>query len=182
MSLQARAQADYAAAFRALMPGGRVWPNDPDSVQSAVIFGLCGSFASLDVGALDLLVDSFPATSVDLLPEWESSLGLPDPCVGDGATTAQRQAQVVARLIAGGGQSAAYFTAFAAALGFTIEIVTYAPARAHIATAGSPACGPIWAFAWGVDVTANTSGLAESVLLCELNTIKPAEATVFLLD
>ncbi|WP_197520275.1 putative phage tail protein, partial [Paraburkholderia tropica] len=44
-----------------------------------------------------LLIDSFPPTAYELLPEWESTLGLPDPCAGEAPTIPQRQAQVLAR-------------------------------------------------------------------------------------
>jgi uncharacterized protein YmfQ (DUF2313 family) len=173
-------QSDYGAALSALRPRGRVWPTDPDSVQVQTLTACAGSFERLDAGAQNLLVDAFPATTVDLLPEWQSSLGLPDPCVGPGATLQQSQAQVVARLTGIGGVSRADYIAYAAALGFTISIVTYTPFRCGFGTCGSPLGGPDWAFAWGVDVTASTQGFADSVLLCEFQALKPAETTVFL--
>jgi uncharacterized protein YmfQ (DUF2313 family) len=175
------ALADYAAVLRRLLPRGRVWSEDPGSVQGAVITGLAGGFERSDAAAVALLVDVFPATTDALLPEWEASLGLPDPCAGPEATAPQRRAQVVARLVAGGGLSASRYITFAAELGFTIEIETYAPFRVGVNRVTQRLFSRAWAHAWGVRVLANTSGLSSAVLLCELEAIRPAETTVFLL-
>lgn len=170
----------YAAALRKLLPRGAIWRDDPDSNQGRVMTALAGSFERSDAAAVDLLADIFPATTTNLLPEWEASLGLPDACVGPGASLEQRRAQVVARLIAGGGLSIARYVLFAAELGFEIEVETYAPFRVGD-TVGMPIGGDAWSFAWGVRVISNTSGLSSDVLLCELQAIKPAETVVFIL-
>lgn len=172
--------ADYASALRALMPRGRVWSDDPESIQGKVLTSLAGAMERSDAAAADLLADVFPATTTDLLTEWESSLGLPDPCVGEGATLEQRRAQVVARLVAGGGLSAARYIAFAAELGFTITIQTFAPFRVGVNHCGDALYSGLDAFAWGVTIVSNTSGLPDEVLRCELEAIRPGETVVFL--
>jgi uncharacterized protein YmfQ (DUF2313 family) len=101
--------ADYAAALSALLPSGRVWPKDSGSTLSALVGGLAQTPARLHVRSLDLLRESFPPTVAEMLPEWESALGLPDPCVGALPTVQQRRAQVVARFSGRGGQSVPYF-------------------------------------------------------------------------
>lgn len=189
----------YAAAERALMPVGRVWPNDPGTVQSAVLAALANEFETSDAAARALLVDSFPATAVDLLPEWEESLGLPDPCAGPNPTLQQRQAQVLARFTGGGGQSAQRFIDYAEALGFQIEITTYAPFRAGRSRAGQPVGGSDWSHAWRVTVIARNGGadfaafragqaragdalssaaFSDAVLQCEFTAIAPAHTTI----
>src|SRR5579883_2631705 len=110
--------ADFLAALQALMPRGRVWPQDPDATETAVLSGLAKAYERQTARANALLVDAFPATTFELLPEWEETLGLPDPCIGDSPTIEQRVGQVVARFAQAGGQSVAFFTAYAEALGF----------------------------------------------------------------
>ena len=173
---------DYAGAARALMPRGRVWSQDPNSVQGQALGALGQSMARTDAAAIALLGDAFPAQPVNLLPDWESSLGLPDPCAGLNPTVVQRQNQVQARFVGGGGQSRARFVQFAATLGFTITITTYAPFRVGLDTIGEPIASVAWAFAWGITVLTNTGGLDRAVLACELNAIKPAETTLFFLN
>ena len=100
--------ADYLRAFQALMPRGRVWPRDQDAIQTQVLSGLTQIYSRQTGRSNYLLADSFPGTTYELLPEWESTLGLPDPCAGESPTVQQRRAQVVARLASGGGQSGLY--------------------------------------------------------------------------
>lgn len=129
---------------------------------------------------MGILAGAVPGSPLSgFLPEWEATLGLPDPCLGSSPTFAQRFAQVGARFIAIGGSSRADFISFAAALGFTITITTYS--ATHPGPTGHGFSGTQWNFVIGVTVTANTSGLSSSVLLCELNAIKPAETTIILL-
>lgn len=173
---------DYARAMDALLPTGRVWPDDPDTVQRRVIAALALTFARLDGDAGGLLAVSRPGAVTPLLPEWEATLGLPDPCLPDGGSFDQRAAQVRARFASAGGQSRQRYIDFAAALGFTIEIETYAPFRVGRSAAGAALGDDSWYFAWGVRVIASAGTLPASVLLCELERIKPAETSVFLLS
>ncbi|EFH09379.1 YmfQ family protein [Pseudoroseomonas cervicalis] len=148
----ARSAADYRAALLALLPRGVIWRRDAGSDQGRVASGLATGVARLHARALAVLADAFPATALELLPDWEETLGLPDQCsTGDGAgSLQQRRAQVVARLTAQGGQSVPYFIGVAAALGYQITIEEFAPARAGSLRAGQPLCGEAWANAWRV--------------------------------
>ena len=169
---------DYAGAISALRPRGRVWPTDPASLQQQVLAVLAPTAERLDAAAQGLLVDAFPATTANLLTEWEESLGLAQ--ANAGLSSAQRQASIVAHLIAVGGQSKSDFIAFAAGLGATITIETYAPFRSGIGTSGQPMQGPAWAFAWSFTVKSNTGSLSTPELLTALQAIAPAETIVFL--
>ncbi|HEY0276590.1 MAG TPA: putative phage tail protein, partial [Paenirhodobacter sp.] len=139
--------------------------------------------------SVNLLTDAFPVAPVELLPEWELTLGLPDPCAGEDPTIALRQQSVAARFVASGGQSVPYLTGVAAALGYAVTITEYAPARAGKLRAGQPCNGVAWAFAWSISAPAIDvfyfragSGRAgdplaswgSSVLQCELQRIAPA--------
>ncbi|MDN8077372.1 DUF2313 domain-containing protein [Burkholderia vietnamiensis] len=137
----------------------------------------------------NLLVDAFPATAVQLLPEWESALGLPDPCAGESPTLAGRQQQVVARFTNSGGQSIPYFIAFAKTLGYSVTATEFTPFRVGQQAMGSPVANQDWAFVWRINAPAETityfsagqSAVGEplaiwgsNVLECELSAIKPA--------
>ncbi|MGZ3272369.1 MAG: YmfQ family protein [Caulobacteraceae bacterium] len=188
--------ADYQRAFQAHLPRGRVWPADPDSVQARAIGGLTAHLADIDARAIALLADGFPATTNYLLPEWEASLGLPDPCAGPAPTVQQRQGQVLARFTDSGGQSIAHLEAFALKLGFQITITNYAPFRAGRSRAGDPATGQAWAHAFAVHAPAQSptpfragrSAAGEplniwgnAVLECELRAHQPAHTVVIFL-
>ena len=180
---------DFARALLALLPRGRVWPKEPDAIQAATALGLSGVYAWQTSRANNLLIDAFPATTSELLPEWELTLGLPDPCTGANPSMQQRRAQVVARLTSSGGQSAQFFIDFAAALGYTISVTNYAPFRAGQSRCGQQLGNQDWFFTWSVDAPENTvthfaagqsaagdplSTWGNDVLECELETLKPA--------
>lgn len=71
---------DYRQALQALIPTGRAWPRDPDTVQYAVLRSLAASYQRSDSDALSILSGAFPKTATVMLPEWEEALGLPDDC------------------------------------------------------------------------------------------------------
>ena len=173
-----RTATDYAAALVALMPRGRAWvAGEPGFDQAAVIGALASAWAAVDASAQALLDNSLPGANTSLLPEWEETLGLPNAIAG--LTTAQRSAQVLSRFVGTGGQSQPYFIAFAAALGFTITITTYAPFRAGVAVADCIVYDDDWCFSWGVHVLANASGLPTATLIAQLQAMAPAETAVF---
>jgi uncharacterized protein YmfQ (DUF2313 family) len=185
---------DYKAALRALLPRGRAWPRDPDSVQAAVINGLAPSFVRLDARAQGLLADAFPATTLELLPEWEASLGLPDQCEGPNQGLEQRRTQVVSRLVNTGGQSVGYYLGVIARLGYVgVTIDEFAPFRADRNTADSPLYDSSWWMVWRInipdfrvfyfqaDISAADEALltiANDVILCVIPPLAPAHTTV----
>jgi uncharacterized protein YmfQ (DUF2313 family) len=182
-------QPDFLAALQACMPRGRVWPKDTDAVMTQVLSGLATSFAQQTARANYLLVDAFPSTTEELLPEWEATLGLPDPCAGPQPTIAARQAQVLARFVGTGGQSPAYFIGYAANLGYTVTITQFTPFRMGQQRMGCQLGSHDWAHAWAINAPLFTqipfrmgqSAMGDAletwgnaVLQCELNEIKPA--------
>jgi uncharacterized protein YmfQ (DUF2313 family) len=169
---------DYQAAFQALMPRGRVWPNDPGSVQSMVALGLSTTFARSNAAAAGLIVDAFPATAVNLLPEWEETLGLPDPCAGPSPTLQVRQAHVVAKFISTGGQSVSYFIALAASLGYPITITEFTGDQAHHWQVNAPTVSEFYFRAGGASAGEPLIIGGNAVLECVFNELKPAHTTV----
>lgn len=145
----------FLQALQSLMPRGAAWPRSPDSVQAQAFSFLVQSDVRLNARANNLLAESNPATTSQLLPEWESSLGLPDPLLGQLPTLQARRNAVIARLTNPGGQSAAYFIAQAAALGYTVTITNYAPFRMGQSSMGQPLGLQDWCFTWAMNTPNN---------------------------
>src|SRR5579862_588449 len=118
MREQAHTATDYFWQFQRLLPRGRVWHRGWGTVEAAHILTLMPTWARLDGRALGVITDAFPCTTNDLLPEWEATLGLPDPCTGPLDTIQERVDAVCAKFRARGGQSKDYFIAIAESLGF----------------------------------------------------------------
>lgn len=184
--------ADFLTAFQGLMPPGAVWPRDSDAVQTQVLSAFTPTYTRSAARAVNLLSDAFPVAPVELLPEWELTLGLPDPCAGVSPTLQQRQQQVNARFIASGGQSVDYFVSIAAALGYTITITQFSPSRFGQPFGGTFG-GTAWAFAWQVNAPTFTvepflfgrdsfgepfAQWGNTVLQCELLRLAPAHTTL----
>ena len=144
--------AAFARLLTNLLPSGDAWPEEPAAVQQQALLALAAAFATLNDRANALVTDAFPRTAVELLPEWERSLGLPDECSPLEPTVVMRQQAVVAKLIARGGQSAAYMRAIAAAAGTSVGIEQFAPFRADANRADDPANDPFAAFLWRVSL------------------------------
>jgi uncharacterized protein YmfQ (DUF2313 family) len=180
---------DFLAGFQALLPTGPVWPREPDATLTQTLLALSTPYTGNAASAGNLLNDAFPATTESLIPEWEESLGLPDPCTPDNPSTAQRRAAILAKFIGSGGQSAQYFINVAKALGFTITITEFSPFRLGYSTLGSPLMGPGWEDVWRInapDITVSYFRLGISKLgdpfwtigntelECRLRSIAPA--------
>jgi uncharacterized protein YmfQ (DUF2313 family) len=173
------AASDYLAAIHALMPRGPSWPTDPGTTQDDVLSALVESFEASNVAAANLLTDAFPGSTVNLLPEWEATLGLPDPCAGEAPTLQERQSQVLARFANSGGQSKAFFIALAATLGFPVTIAQYTGADAYLWQVNALASNPVY-FRAGVSTPGAPLQLVANsdVLECVFNALKPAHTTV----
>jgi uncharacterized protein YmfQ (DUF2313 family) len=142
--------ADYLWQFQRLLPRGRIWHRGWGTLQAQDLLTLMPTWVRLHARAENLLVDAFPCTTVELMPEWEETLGLPDPCTGELPTLQQRQQAICAKFAARGGQSVQYFIDLAESLGYTVTIKQFAPFRAGINRAGDPAYSAEWGFAWAI--------------------------------
>lgn len=145
---------EYREALAALLPRGRVWPRDPDAVLQELLSGFAPVYHRTHAAAVDLLVEAFPPTAVQMLPEWEATLGLPSAYGTPPTTTEGRQQAVVAALTDTGGQSPAYFQQLAARLGFSITIDQF---RAYNVNASviTPITDDAWAHTWRVNAPAS---------------------------
>jgi len=148
----ARALTDALEEARGLVPVGEAWPRDPRSTWGKLLGGISTWRGRLEVRAEDLVRESDPRTTVELLPEWEAEVGLPDACLPAPASIAERRALVASRLVGEGGGSRAFFIALAAAVGYsvTIEEGASSPARCGVARCGDSLGGELLDFVWTV--------------------------------
>lgn len=117
----------YARQLAQLLPRGGLWNFEPGSVLGKLLLGIADELARIDARSEDLVEEWDPRTAVELLPDWERALGLPDGCVGLASVVSERQLGVTAKLSARGGQTAAYYVALAAGMGFVAAVDEPAP-------------------------------------------------------
>ena len=185
--------ADIAQAMMRLLPRGRIWRRDPGSMLSAWFLALAPTYVRNMESAAQVLSDANPATTVNLLVEWEKSLGLPDACTGANPSTERRQAAVRAKWGGRGSLTVAYFTALAANLGYTVTIEEFTPFTVDMPV-DLPLLDGDWAFIWHVDAPAivtfyfsvDESSVDDPLedydsgeLVCRFKADAPAETIVF---
>lgn len=186
------AVAAYESMIRDLLPRGRAWAQDRYSVLSRLLRVAAVSYAAIDSRATALIEESDPRAASELLAEWESVAGLPDSCTQAGTTAEERRHALVMRLTGIGGQSRAYFTGLATALGYTVSIAEYRPFVAGVSRCsretlnGGHAVRHTWrATIWGARLTPFQAGVSRcgekllsiavaADLECILRRLKPA--------
>lgn len=148
---------DYTRGLVSLLPVGLAWPRDVTSTQHATVRAIGKAFARSDSDALSVLSGSFPSTALMMLPEWESTLGLPDDCaIGEIGSFGERLRAVVSRLISTGGLNRSYYIAVAAALGYEITILQFRPAMCSMSLCGEAINGEEWPFTWKIVAPGST--------------------------
>lgn len=185
---------DYLAQLQALLPQGPAWPRDAEAELTRLLAAWADELARVDGRAADLVEEADPRTTAELLADWERVAGLPDACVealGLGQTTAQRRAALVAKLTTIGGQSAAYYIALAASLGYAITVTEFDLHDVED-NVEHPLTGTPWQFAWQVNAAEDTIGVlavtdtvedplawwGNELLECVINRLKPAHTHV----
>lgn len=99
----------YREQLQALLPSGAAWPRDAGAVLTATLDALAQELARVDTRAGNLRDEADPRTTIELLPDYERTHGLPDACVTAAQTTDQRRNALVSKLSSLGGQSPAYY-------------------------------------------------------------------------
>lgn len=152
---------DYLWQFLRLLPRGRIWHRGWGTVQAEDVLTLLPQTVRLNQRAIDVLRETFPCTTLELLPEWEATLGLPNLCIGPLDTIQQRQQAVCLKFIARGGQSADYYIRLAASIGYTITITTFiaSPFVVDHSRVDEPLDDEQWAYVWQVNVAAGADTL-----------------------
>ena len=182
--------ADYLEQLKTLLPPGQAFPREAGTTLHTLLDGMAAELARVDGRGEALPIEANPASTNELLSDWERVAGLPDKCSGVLEETLQgRKNALLAKLTSTGGQSASYFIEIAAALGYTVTIETFRPFRVGRSRAGDPLTNGAWAFTWLVrapEVSVTSFRVGQSAvgerlrtwgndtLECKINQLKPA--------
>jgi uncharacterized protein YmfQ (DUF2313 family) len=167
-------QAAYEEQILTLLPRGRVWEGP---LFRKLIQGLAGVMYRVSTAGEQMLLESDPATTDQLLPEFEKMVGLPYPGFALSGTDDERRIDVVAKLIAQGGQSKSYFLSIVVAAGHpgsTIEDGIRPLCAGD--PVGTPLYGVPWVFVWTVTIAGTPN--PDSKLEYLLTRYKPAHTIV----
>jgi uncharacterized protein YmfQ (DUF2313 family) len=99
-----------------------------------------------------VLREADPRRAVEMLPDWEAEVGLPDECSGLAVSLSARQAQVVQKLAARGSSERSYFIQLAETLGYPGATITEFP-RFSCRSPCSAGIGSVaWQFTWRLNL------------------------------
>lgn len=182
--------ADYLEQLKTLLPPGQAFPREAGTTLHSLLDGMSIELTRVDGRGEALPVEANPASTNELLTDWERVAGLPDKCSGVLEETLQgRKNALIAKLSSTGGQSPSYFIELASVLGYTVTIEEFRPFRAGISHAGDALTNGPWAFTWRIHAPetsiisfrAGGSGAGERLrtwgndtLECKINQLKPA--------
>lgn len=189
--MQSHSAKDYAHLLRSLMPRGLAWYNPADSVGDNDIQGEAEELARIEARAIYLVLEEFfPQTTFELLEEFETEYGLPDPCTTLGATYEERIEDLLRKIRTIGGQSIPYLVEVVGSLGIDIEIEEFQPFRAGMNRVGDRLYSMDWRFVFlvtGPDTRAYSFRSGQScagdrlrwwrgneTIECIINRLKPA--------
>jgi uncharacterized protein YmfQ (DUF2313 family) len=139
------------------LPRGLAWPiRALESRIRKLLYGMAGEYARVDTQVQKLLVESDPRTTTELLSDFEREYGLPGDCGGLGATVQLRRNALVAKITDPGGYHPDDYIARAAAIGFSITLTEFTPARCGVSRCGDPMLGAAWWYALGINAPLET--------------------------
>jgi uncharacterized protein YmfQ (DUF2313 family) len=187
--------ADYRRQIDTLLPEGAAWRSSGDGagVRDHLLDAAAVEYARIHNRLLDLIEESDPRTTGEMLTDWEQAAGLPDDCTGLADTLQERRNQLVAKITQRGGQSRQFFIDVAAALGFTVTITEFSPFQVGSSSVGDPLAGEDWWFAWQINAPEETvrefrtgqstageplRDWGNDLLECVISRLKPAHTDV----
>ena len=184
---------NYKSTLLNLLPVGLAWPREKGTNLDNFITAVAEEPNRVDLRVEDMLKESYPLTSSELLPDWERITGLPGECQEAPETLQFRREAVDQKLASTGGQSKQFYIDLAAKIGFEVTITEYQPFKVGRNTMGQPLNGDDWAYAWQVNAPEETirdfktgnSAVGEplriwgnEILECVIGQVKPAHTYV----
>jgi uncharacterized protein YmfQ (DUF2313 family) len=146
----------YTQQLIKLAPSGLAWSTESTSNWVKLLSAIAAECARVDAMGGLLVEESFPDTTLLLLPNWERVAGLPDDCSAFEDTIQIRKRNLLAKIVARGGATKQYLIEVAETFGFTINIVEFDQFRVDYSRVGDPLCDEPWQFAFEVQAPSET--------------------------
>jgi uncharacterized protein YmfQ (DUF2313 family) len=147
----------YRQALQALLPLGDAWPRHLDAALTRLLMAWAEELAWVDTRGVRLISESMPASTRELLADWERVAGLPDVCGAELDTTIEeRRHALIAMLTRQGGASLAWWQDWGRLQGFgDIVIEEFTPFMCGIHRCGIDRLwgGPRVRYQWRVRIS-----------------------------
>lgn len=182
----------FKNSLKKFLPSGKAWSLNNSNLEK-LIESFSVEFCRVQDRFNQLLKETDPRKTDELLVDWEESLALPDECSSLGATVDERRAQVVQKLTNKGGSSFEYFEEVAENLGFDVTISDFCRFQAGRSVAGDQLTNAEWDFWFQATAPADVSTvfkagqgkagdklteIGNETLECTFEKLKPAHTEV----
>jgi uncharacterized protein YmfQ (DUF2313 family) len=161
---------------------------------SKLLNAIAAELSLFDNSVLNLIKESVPGLSLDLLTDWERMLGLPDVCSKLATTVPERQAVAHAKYTTRySGLSAEFFERYAESIGSTIKVIESfgggEPFRVDFArvdrtTENGVDGARLWSMGiyheWAIEISSTDPNKA--FLQCYFDKIKPAHTLLYWME
>ena len=128
---------DYLAMLQSLLPKGKMWSRDPDSLQTQILSAEAEEFVRLEERATELFNESVLRQTNELLTEYEADYGLPEAGFELDGTTQERIETLYSKMLEMGQLFAYYIEEQAFLKNYVIYIFEYDPFLVGSTTVGS---------------------------------------------
>lgn len=170
---------DYLTQHQALLPLGPALTRESGANLTKLLAALAQEPARIHSRAQNLIDESDPQTTTEILGDWERVFGLPDLCLyAVPQTVAQRRMALVAKMSAVDDLTAQFFIDLAASIGYTVTIdqnVDGSPFKWRVNSAGVS----IMDFVVGAGVVGDAlREWGDELLECTVRSYQPAHTQV----
>jgi uncharacterized protein YmfQ (DUF2313 family) len=178
----ARSALQYRKQLQSLLPKGKLWNRNEDSVLTKLLYGMSDELVRVEERTENLINEKLLNTTNELLIEHENDFGLPEQDEELGLTLELRRNELKSKLIEVGQQDKLYFYDICLAFGYIVYIEEFKPAWCGIFKAGEPCGDQINLFIWKINIYTNS--VEESIevnltkLINKINKLKPAHTHV----
>jgi uncharacterized protein YmfQ (DUF2313 family) len=159
----ARSSLQYRKQLQSLLPKGRLWNRNEDSILTKVLWGMAEELSRIDGRASNLINEKILATTNELITEHEEDYGLPEEGQELQQTIELRRNELKSKLLEVGQQDKGYLEDICNAFGYNnVWIEEFRPAWCGIACAGDPCGGQLNLFFWKINI--DVDGIKDLVI------------------
>ena len=135
-----RSSLDYRKQLQSLLPKGKLWNRNEDSILTKILYGLGEELSRIEGRAQNLLLEKLLDSTDELLTDHEEDFGLPEEGEDLQPTTELRRNELKSKLLEVGQQDPGYFEDICEAFGYDVWIEEFRPAWSGVFVSGEP-CG-----------------------------------------
>lgn len=148
----ARTGLQYRKQLQSLLPKGKLWNRNEDSVLTKILYGMAEELARIEDRSENLMNEKLLDSTNELITEHETDFGLPEEGQDLQPTLEARRGELKSKLLEVGQQDPMYFDDICTAFGYDNWIEEFRPAWCNVAVCGDP-CGDQYnIFKWKINI------------------------------